>query len=204
MLVTNFISAMAAFSGLSNPLLSRREACTAECAVALNATVSCGTSPDPYCGCTDLVPSAPNCTQCLTTSNVTLLGFLNTSSLNFLVAVCNCQIPSCRDLILAEKACALKNQSNPTCTCPATAKDGPDCYPCIKQQDPSVAQSLDGLVGYCQSLVNANTSASGSASGGSATASASASSTATFSSDAVAITSTSAWITFLFLSFIVI
>ena len=60
MLVTNFISAMAAFSGLSNPLLSRQEACTAECAVALNATVSCGTSPDPYCGCTDLVPSAPN------------------------------------------------------------------------------------------------------------------------------------------------
>lgn len=205
MLFTNFITAMTAFSGMNNHhLLSRQDACTTECAVALNATVSCGPSPDPYCGCADLVPSAPNCTQCLTASNTTLLGFLNSSALNFLVAVCNCQIPSCRDLILAEKACALKNQSNPMCTCPATAKDGPDCYPCLKQQDPALAQSLDGLVGYCQSLVNASTSASASASsGGSATASASASSTA-FSSDAVAITSTSAWIMFLFLSFILI
>src|SRR5579859_2212496 len=182
MFISDILTVLTTFSGVNHPLLSR-QACSAECAIAINSTVSCATSPDPYCGCADLVSSAPNCTQCLSASNTTLLGFLNSSSLHFLVAVCNCQIPSCRDLILAEKACALKNESNPTCTCPATAKDGPDCYPCIKQQDPSVAQSLDGLVGYCQSLVNMSTSASGSASSGSGTASASASSTATFSSD---------------------
>jgi hypothetical protein len=207
MLINHILTALTVFSGVSNHLLPRQDACSAECAVAINSTVSCATSPDPYCGCTALVPSAPNCTQCLSTSNTTLLGFLNSSALNFLVAICNCQIPSCRDLILAEKACALKNESNPTCTCPATAKDGPDCYVCIKQNDPAVAQSLDGLVGYCQSLVNATPSGSSTPSGSAsatAGASASASSGQTFTSGTTVVASTSAWVVLLLLSFIMI
>jgi hypothetical protein len=201
MLVNHILTALTAFSGVNNQLLSRQEACSAECAVAINSTVSCATSPDPYCGCTELVPSAGNCSQCLTASNTTLLGFLNSSSLDFLVAVCNCQIPSCRDLILAEKACALKNESNPTCTCPATARDGPDCYVCIKKNDPAVAQSLDGLVGYCQSLINSTPSGS---SLPSRSATASGNSMPTFTSGATAVAVTSTWVVFILFAFILI
>ena len=144
-----------------------------ECAAAANATTFCATNPDPYCGCTDWLSSG-SCDTCLAQTNVTLLGFLNTTFANFIEAVCKCQRDSCRDLILAEKQCALQNASDPSCPCPAALRDAGDCYACIKLKDPGVAPALDAFVAFCEAAV-----ANGS---GSATVSASAGATASQSS----------------------
>lgn len=150
--------------------------CMTECAAAINATTSCATSPDPYCGCTDWLSSG-TCDTCLAQTNVTLLGFLNTTFADFIEAVCKCQRDTCRDLILAEKQCALQNASDSTCPCPATLRDAGDCYACLKLNDPGVAPALDARVAFCESVANASGSATVS---GSAGATASQSSLPTF------------------------
>lgn len=145
------------------------QTCLAECAVAINQTASCATSPDPYCGCSDFIAVAPSCNDCLSSNNVTLLGFINTTYIDFIFAACKCQLDSCRDLILVEKQCAIANASDATCACAATLKDSPDCYPCLMQNsngDQLVAQGLDARVAFCQAATNSSPTAtpSGSAS----------------------------------------
>jgi hypothetical protein len=77
----------------------------------------------------------------------------------------------------------LTNASDTTCACAATLRDAPDCYPCVKQNDPSIGPSLDARVAYCQSL-NMSTASGSSAPSHSASVTASQSAVATFSSDA--------------------
>lgn len=144
------------------------QTCVAECAVAINQTTSCATSPDPFCGCSDFVAAAPSCNGCLSSNNVTLLGFINTTYIDFLFAVCKCQLDSCRDLILVEKQCAITNATDAICACAATLKDSPNCYPCLKQNlngDQLAAEGLDARVAFCQAATpTATTSGSASAS----------------------------------------
>ena len=166
LLLSLAISAVTAFDDSSH-LEARQTSnttCLAECAVPLNITQTCPTNPDPYCGCSDLIPAAPGCKSCLITANVTLLGFLSPPYIDFSVAVCECQIPTCRDLILAERACAVSNPNDTACACPATLKDAPVCYGCLKNNtnDTIVNAGLDARVAFCQA--NASSSASASAS----------------------------------------
>jgi len=151
----------------SNALLPRQAGsgvCMTECATQINVTTSCVTSTDAFCGCAQWLLSATTCNNCLMQNNATLLGFLDTTYVQFLTAVCQCQIPSCQDLILKEKQCTLMNANDTTCACPATLKDAPACYHCVKQNDPSVGPSLDARVAFCQAAnISSTSSPSGSA-----------------------------------------
>ena len=150
--------------------------CTAECATSLNATLSCETVADPFCGCSDFLAGAPTCRDCLANTNTTLIGFFNASYVNFIVGVCNCQRPSCGDLINVEKECALADPNNQACHCPATLVDGPDCYGCLKGfiNDTFVLNGLDATLAFCQqALSNSSSSTSSAYAGPSSSASAS-------------------------------
>ena len=143
--------------------------CTTECAMSLNATISCETAIDPFCGCSDFLAGAPSCRTCLISTNTTLIGFFNSSYVNFIIGVCNCQRPSCGNLTDVEKECAVTDPNNQTCRCPATVVDGPDCYGCLKGfiNDTFVLNGLDQTLAFCEQAVNGssgNSSASASAS----------------------------------------
>jgi hypothetical protein len=133
-------------------LLQRQSSnCTEECAVSVNATLTCAPSPDPFCGCSDFLSGAPGCKQCLTSNNVTLVGFFNSTYVEFIQAVCNCQLPSCGNLTLAEKQCAAENSTDPFCTCPATRMYAPVCYACLEQNinDPIIVAGLNERESLC-------------------------------------------------------
>src|SRR5271170_6860261 len=192
--------------GEDSILISRQAAnqsCSTECGVSLNATLTCISSPDPFCHCSDFLSGAAACSTCLNDTNTTLDGFFNVSYVNFIVGTCNCQIPTCGNLTLAEKACQISSPSDPNCRCPATVQDGPVCYACLKEHitDPFVLAGLDANLAQCQSVVkNASTSATPS---GSATSSQS--SLPTFASQAsiVSVISGSLWIGILCLAVVV-
>ena len=149
-------------------LLERQSSnCTEECAESLNATLSCATAPDPFCGCSDFLAGAPSCKECLTGNNVTLVGFFNSTYVEFIQAVCHCQRPSCGNLTQAEKECTVENSTDPFCTCPATQKYAPDCYACLKQQtnDPIIVSGFNARESICNvSSPSASASAFSSAS----------------------------------------
>src|SRR5271156_908869 len=140
--------------------------CTTECAMSLNATLSCETAIDPFCGCPDFLAGAPTCRDCLANTNTTLIGFFNSSYVNFIVGVCNCQRPSCANLTNVEKECAISDPNNQTCRCPATVADGPDCYGCLKGfiNDTFVLNGLDETLAFCEQAVNNSASITSSAS----------------------------------------
>src|SRR5271169_2261738 len=168
------VCAVTAVFGDNSVLVSRQAAnqsCTTECGISLNSTLTCLSSPDPFCHCSDFLSGAAACSTCLNDTNTTLDGFFNASYVNFIVGVCNCQIPTCGNLTLAEKACGVSSPSDPNCVCPATVQDGPVCYACLKQHitDPFVLGGIDASLARCQAAVsNASTSPSPS---GSATSS---------------------------------
>lgn len=155
--------------------------CVSECAVLLGAVANCTTSPDPFCGCSQLLPAAGPCKTCLQQTNTTIGGVLNALTVAEAVVLCNCQNPSCGDLILASRQCQATQPTNPNCVCPAIVKDT-DCYTCLEANDTSIADSLRGDVSRCKSVLS---SASASPSSASATSSskASASSSPTPTSD---------------------
>jgi hypothetical protein len=119
---------------------------------------------DPQCttSCTQFVPAAPGCSDCLLKENTTLLGFINPPYLAFIVAVCKCQIPTCRDLTLAEKQCQVTNPNDTTCACPATLKDAPECYKCLEANEPSLAGPLGQRVALCNGTSSSTTTNSSS------------------------------------------
>ena len=159
--------------------------CMTECAAQLNATTACVPSTDAFCGCTDWLATESTCNTCLTNSNATLLGFLNSTYVNFITAVCHCQLPTCSDLTLVLKACTLQN-ANETCGCAAVLKDAPECYACLAKNDPEVKPALDARVALCQAYLNVNASSMPSQSGSaSATASQSAMATLTSASSTI-------------------
>ena len=170
--------------GDNSVLVSRQatnQTCTTECGISLNSTLTCISSPDPFCHCSDFLSGAQACSTCLNNTDTTLDGFFNASYVNFIVGVCNCQIPTCGNLTLAEKACQVSSPSDPNCVCPATVEDGPVCYACLKQHitDPFVLGGIDANLARCQATVsNASTSA-----GTSASATSSQSSLPTFASE---------------------
>jgi hypothetical protein len=138
------------------------QSCTTECGISLNSTLTCISSPDPFCHCSDFLSGAQACSTCLNGTNTTFDGFFNISYVNFIIGVCNCQIPTCGNLTLAEKACQVSSPSDPNCVCPATVQDGPVCYACLKQHitDPFVLGGIDANLARCQAAVsNASTSA---------------------------------------------
>src|SRR5271169_3397864 len=179
------VCAVTAVFGDNSVLVSRQAAnqsCTTECGISLNSTLTCLSSPDPFCHCSDFLSGAAACSTCLNDTNTTLDGFFNASYVNFIVGVCNCQIPTCGNLTLAEKACQVSSPSDPNCPCPATVQDGQVCYACLKEHitDPFVLAGIDANLAYCQSVVT-KTNASAAPSG---SASSSQSSLATFASEA--------------------
>jgi hypothetical protein len=174
-------------------------ACTAECTVSLNETTSCATSADPFCGCANFLSGAPTCRDCLASTNTTFIGFFNASYVDFIIGVCNCQRPSCGNLTNVEKECELNAPADPTCNCPATVVNGPDCYGCLKifVNDTFVLNSLDSQLAFCQSVENNSSSPSASASSStSATAMVSQSSVPTHASGTTAVSKVynSVWI----------
>ena len=183
--------------GEDSILISRQAAnqsCSTECGVSLNATLTCISSPDPFCHCPDFLSGAQACSTCLIDTNTTFDGFFNASYVNFIVGACNCQIPTCGNLTLAEKSCQASRPSDPNCPCPATVQDGPLCYACLKEHitDSLVLAGIDANLARCQLVViNASTSATPSGS-----ASSSQSSLPTFASEAsmVSLISGSVWI----------
>jgi hypothetical protein len=194
------VCAVSTVFGEDSILVSRQSAnqsCTTECGISLNSTLTCMSSPDPFCHCSDFLSGAQACSSCLNATNTTLDGFFDASYVNFIIGVCNCQIPTCGNLTIAEKTCQVSSPSDPNCACPATVQDGPVCYACLKEHitDPFVLSGLDANLAHCQSVVNnASTSATPS---GSATSSQS--SLPTFASEAsmVSVISGSLWIAIL-------
>jgi len=165
------VSVATAISRDDSVLVSRQagnQSCATECQISLNSTLTCVSSPDPFCHCADFLGGAQACSTCLNDTNTTLDGFFNTSYVNFIVGVCNCQIPTCGNLTLAEKSCQVSSPNDPNCACPATAQDGPVCYACLRQHitDPFVLSGIDANLAHCQAVVpsaNTSTAPSGSA-----------------------------------------
>jgi hypothetical protein len=156
-------SAASALSPLQNPDSSDPQ-CTTACAGPVNVSTTCVTSADSFCGCSDFVSTAPGCSDCLVSKNITLLGFINPPYLAFIVAVCKCQIPTCGDLTLVEKQCQITNPNDTTCACPATLKDAPECYKCLEANEPSLAEPLGQRVAQCNSSANTTTGTTSTAS----------------------------------------
>jgi hypothetical protein len=194
------VCAVGTVFGEDSILVSRQSAnqsCTAECGISLNSTLTCVSSPDPFCHCSDFLSGAQACSICLNATNTTLNGFFSASYVNFIIGTCNCQIPSCGNLTIAEKTCQTSSPNDPNCHCPATVQDGPVCYACLKEHitDPFVLAGLDANLAQCLSVVNnASTPATPS---GSATSSQS--SLPTFASEGsmVSVISGSLWIAIL-------
>ena len=164
-LIRFLLSAAAIVLGETSNLVSRQavnQSCTSECGLSLNSTLTCVSSPDPYCHCSDFLTGSQACSTCLNETNTTFDGFFNASYVNFIVGVCSCQIPECGNLTLVEKQCQLSKPNDPTCRCPATVQYGPVCYDCLKQHitDPFVINGIDATLAFCQSTVmNASSSA---------------------------------------------
>src|SRR5271170_8274837 len=170
LVLLGFLACAIAVFGEDFILVSRQganQSCINECALSLNSTLTCVSSPDPFCHCSDFLSGAQACSTCLNDTNSTFDGFFNASYVNFIVGVCNCQIPTCGNLTLAEKACQVSSPSDPNCPCPATVQDGPVCYACLKEHitDPFVLAGIDANLAYCQSVVNNNASTSATPSG---------------------------------------
>lgn len=127
--------------------------CTSDCAIPLGIVANCSTSPDPFCGCPQFVPAAGPCKTCLASTNSTIGGIVNALFVAEAVVLCNCQGPSCGDLILSSRNCQATDPTNPNCTCPAIVRDT-DCYKCMEANDTSIADTLRKDVSSCQAVLS--------------------------------------------------
>ena len=131
----------------------KTDPCTAECAIPLGVVANCSTTPDPFCGCPEFVPAAGPCKTCLAQTNSTIGGIVSALFVAEAVVLCNCQGPSCGDLILSSRQCQATDPTNPNCTCPAIVRDT-DCYTCMETNDTSIADTLRGDVSRCQAVLS--------------------------------------------------
>ena len=149
------ITGVTALGSISPPIIVRQttDPCTSECAIPLSVVANCSTSPDPFRGCGQFVPAAGPCKTCLAQSNSTIGGVVNAVFVAEAVVLCNCQSPSCGDLILSSRQCQATDPTNPNCTCPAIVRDT-DCYTCMEANDSSIADMLRGDVSHCQAILS--------------------------------------------------
>lgn len=149
------ITGVTALGSISPPIIVRQttDPCTSECAIPLSVVANCSTSLDPFCGCGQFVPAAGPCKTCLAQSNSTIGGVVNAVFVAEAVVLCNCQSPSCGDLILSSRQCQATDPTNPNCTCPAIVRDT-DCYTCMEANDSSIADMLRGDVSHCQEILS--------------------------------------------------
>jgi hypothetical protein len=149
------ITGVTALGSISPPIIVRQttDPCTSECAIPLSVVANCSTSPDPFCGCGQFVPAAGPCKTCLAQSNSTIGGVVNAVFVAEAVVLCNCQSPSCGDLILSSRQCQATDPTNANCTCPAIVRDT-DCYTCMEANDSSIADILRGDVSHCQAILS--------------------------------------------------
>ena len=149
------LGSISARSSFNSPIVVRQttDPCAAECTIPLNVVANCSTSPDPFCGCSQFVPAAGPCETCLAQTNTTIGGIVNALFIAEAVVLCNCQSPSCGDLILSSRQCQATDPTNPNCTCPAIVKDT-DCYTCMETNDTSIAPTLRADVSRCQAFLS--------------------------------------------------
>jgi hypothetical protein len=154
-------SALGSISAFKSTIVVRQatDPCDTACAIPLNVVANCSTSPDPFCGCSQLLAAAGPCKTCLTQTNSTAGGILNALAIAEAVVICNCQGPSCGDLLLSSRQCQATDPTNPNCTCPAIVK-ATDCYACLEANDTSIAPTLRGDVSRCQAVLSEASSSS--------------------------------------------
>lgn len=127
--------------------------CATECSVPLSVVANCSTSADPFCGCSQFVPAAGSCETCLAQTNTTIGGIVDALFIAEAVVLCNCQSPSCGDLILSARQCQATDPTNTNCTCPAVVKET-DCYTCMETNDTSIAAALRADVSRCKAFLS--------------------------------------------------
>lgn len=172
-----FATTALAISLKRNPLELRQTTgspCATNCTVPLQLLASCATNPDPFCGCTDFLPVAQTCGDCLELTNTTLDVRVNADFIFEAILLCSCQLPSCGNIILTSRNCTVANNSSPNCTCPAIV-NATDCYTCLENEGqskaPSLLGKLQGDISRCKAYLSTNASGSATASATSPTSS---------------------------------
>ena len=169
----NALGSISGRNPLKSPILVRgqqTDPCASQCAIPLGVLANCSTSSNPFCGCSQFVPAAGPCETCLAQTNSTVGGVLNALFVAEAVVICNCQGPSCGDLVLSSRQCQATDPTNPYCTCPAIVRDT-DCYACMEANDTSIADTLRGDVSRCQTYFSQQSASATSSSSVSPTAS---------------------------------
>lgn len=130
--------------------------CSSDCATIESLSSACLASPDPYCGCDEVINNSSQCMACLTRTNTTLSCLLSAGYLSSTIALCKCQaVEACGQYIQAFRPC-FRSCSDPlslSCTCPVINKYLPDCAPCWAMNGgDAIATSLNKTLHNCQLL----------------------------------------------------